>query len=293
MSRAGKKSESLSDGNSFYFLERPTQGISLREQDGETDTADMQLPLIQNLSTQEANRIKSLSTSERLRIYSRLSGVHAWLNPTSGQQLCEQILDIIRCILQLETIEQTLEIPTCKSGKRKGHVAREHEGKLPAHSQSRYIKKVYEPIMESINLSSDPAKKFHASSNEGSNQHQLPIFQTFWRDYFLSYQKYIHRVALLSSCTVSKAREHAVKLGLNFKITLDNINKFVKENNSKKDHQKVKQYLNNLPSNSKEAELDFSLVPEPLHWLVFDKATREKELERARQKKIHRQESQT
>ena len=116
MSGAGKKSEPLPEGSSIYFLEKPIQGGSSQKQKGETHTADMQLPMIQNLSFEEADQIQTLSTSKRVTIYSTLSQVHGWLIPTSGYQLCEQIVDIIRCILQLEIIEETLKISTCNNG---------------------------------------------------------------------------------------------------------------------------------------------------------------------------------
>ena len=198
---------------------------------------------VSDLTAEEGEKIKSMDVITRHNIYSDLSQFLAWKNPRSGYGLCERVAECVRRITQKKTIEETLCIPTISIGKQKGFV--NCNDRNTQHPHRDFVRKIYEPLMESINEKNKTQKRFYG----GCRRLYMPTFQTFWRDYFLLYRSFIETIATSAECTIRRALHYGKEMNHRYDLQANQMRQIIQDYKSGAIRQKPDEYFSDSEDN--------------------------------------------
>ena len=190
-------------------------GKRAKSQRGHPDCG-IPLAVVEDLSVEEANRLRGLSLVTRQSIFSDLCMIYAWENPESGYVLVEKIVDSVRRILNCKDVVSCLSLP--ERGRGPVRTLIQHEG-------MELVKKVYESLMRTIDAQSQSTQRFNNRVKERKRQ---VSFRTYWNDGFLLYRKFVYTCAVTENVSYRTAVEHCAILGRRIATTKNRIGAVIK-----------------------------------------------------------------
>ena len=108
--------------------------------------------IVKDLTKEEGDHVSSLSEHTRVLVISDLSQIHGIANPVRGYLLVEKVVISI-CRILNQNVVQALELPKWSKDAGKQGVP-----KLPQHSEKELVRKVCEPLMETMHKKSDTGR---------------------------------------------------------------------------------------------------------------------------------------
>ena len=177
---------------------------------------DNNVPLfiLEGLSQDQADHVSSLSAHTRALILSDLSQIHGIANPVRGYLLIEKIAVSVCRILNKKLVD-ALELPPWKKSMGGRGIP-----KLPNHSQRDLVEKLYEGLMETVFKKCETGEYFLPKSKTPNKR---VTFQTYWRDNFLLYRRFVYTYACACGIKYTNAVQKCASIGRKMATTKQQI----------------------------------------------------------------------